>query len=91
LATHWERFSEQLLATGDQPIVEESRRDDFWGAKRNANGQLVGANVLGQLLVELREERKGPIADGLRVVEPLDIPEFLLYGEPIRSVQPAKM
>jgi ribA/ribD-fused uncharacterized protein len=34
LAQHWETFSRLLLATGDQPIVEDSRKDDFWGAKR---------------------------------------------------------
>lgn len=28
---HWSQFSELLLSTGDQPIVEDSRKDDFWG------------------------------------------------------------
>lgn len=82
LAQNWRSFSELLLSTGDVPIVEESRRDDFWGAKP-ADGMLVGMNVLGRLLVELREELKEPDHGYLRTVEPLLIPEFLLYGQPI--------
>ena len=56
LAQHWGRFSELLLSTGDRPIVERSRRDDFWGAKMppDDSGTLVGRNVLGRLLEELR-------------------------------------
>ena len=30
LAQNWEKFSELLGRTGDRPIVEESRKDDFW-------------------------------------------------------------
>ena len=30
LAQNWDKFSELLLDTGDMPIVELSRRDDFW-------------------------------------------------------------
>jgi ribA/ribD-fused uncharacterized protein len=44
-----------LRGTGERPIVEISNRDDFWGA-RPVDGTLVGRNVLGCLLMELREE-----------------------------------
>jgi ribA/ribD-fused uncharacterized protein len=54
LAQNWEKFGELLLSTGDQMIVEESKRDDFWGAKPQADGTLIGTNVLGRLLQELR-------------------------------------
>ena len=48
-------FGEALLATGDRPIVEISKKDQFWGCLRNGD-TLVGQNILGKLLTELREE-----------------------------------
>src|ERR1039458_6253647 len=32
LVQNWEKFTALLLTTGEKPIVEDSRRDDFWGA-----------------------------------------------------------
>ena len=87
LATNWNKFSDLLLATGDNPIVEESRRDDFWGAKVRGDGILVGANALGRLLMELREELRGASCERLRRVEPPNWGDFLLYGKPIRAVE----
>lgn len=86
LAMHWPEFGGLLLATGDKPIVEDSRRDDFWGALRQEEGTLVGMNVLGRLLMELREELKSPGKEALRVVAPPPIPDFLLFGQPIEQV-----
>ena len=90
LANHWTEFSRLLLATHDKPIVEQSAKDDFWGAKVVDPGTLKGQNVLGRLLMELREEVKEAIkqdkTDGLRRVEPLEIENFFLYGEPILAV-----
>jgi type I restriction enzyme S subunit len=85
LAQNWEKFSELLLRTGDRPIVEESRRDDFWGAKPVGEETLVGMNVLGRLLMELREAVKSQGREAFRTVEPPDIPEFLLFGRPIEA------
>lgn len=70
LACNWPKFRDLLLATGDCPIVEESRKDDFWGAKPHSHGVLVGVNVLGRLLMELREELRGACCEALRRVEP---------------------
>ena len=89
LAQNWREFSRLLLATGDRPIVEQSRKDDFWGAKVADDGTLVGMNVLGRLLMELREQLKGDEAESLRFIEPLAISEFLLFGQPIEAVQAA--
>jgi type I restriction enzyme S subunit len=86
LAQNWAAFSKLLLATGDRPIVEESRRDDFWGAKAVDKSTLVGTNVLGRLLMELRETVKAEERDALRRVEPLPIRDFLLDGRPIETV-----
>ena len=85
LAQNWDSFGRLLLSTGDSPIVEDSRKDAFWGAKRADEG-LIGTNALGRLLMELREELKEPDQDRLKVVEPPPIPNFLLYGQPIAQV-----
>ena len=72
LAQHWGRFSELLLSTGYRPIVERSRRDDFWGAKIHQDDPetLVGRNVLGRLLDDLRAKvRETP--DAVREMPPL--------------------
>lgn len=84
LANNWNSFSALLLKTGERPIVEESRKDDFWGAKVVEDGDtLVGMNVLGRLLMELREQVKQQGRDAALDVAPPDIPQFLLFGRPI--------
>ena len=84
LANNWNTFSALLLRTGERPIVEESRKDDFWGAKAIDDGDtLVGMNVLGRLLMELREQVKPQGRDAALDIAPPDIPQFLLFGQPI--------
>ncbi len=84
LASHWSQFSALLLSTGDMAIVEDSRKDDFWGAMPSDASTLVGMNVLGRLLMELREEIKQ--GTELRRVELPAIPDLLLFGEVMGSV-----
>lgn len=60
LAQNWQKFGDLLLATSDRSIVEESPKDDFWGAKAVDDETLVGVNALGRLLMELREELRSP-------------------------------
>ena len=79
LAQNWDAFSELLLETADFPIVEQSKRDDFWGAKPVDKDILTGVNALGRLLMELREQVKDNPSKPLHV-DPLPIPNFLLYG-----------
>ena len=86
LAQNWDKFSELLLETGDMPIVEHSRRDDFWGAKPVDDHVLVGINVLGRLLMELRERVKLEPRELLLRVEPLSSPDFLLYERQIEPI-----
>lgn len=86
LTQNWNTFSKLLLDTGDNPIVEQSRKDDFWGAKVLDDRTLVGRNVLGRLLMELREAVKNNEKDSMLCVEPLTIPDFLLYGRPIQKI-----
>ena len=86
LAQNWDRFGNLLQSTGDKPIVEDSHKYRFWGAVPDGEFTLRGANVLGQLLMELRDQlRAAP--DSLEIVEPLEIPDFLLLGEQIGSVR----
>lgn len=86
LIMHWPEFSKLLLSTDDKPIVEDSRNDVFWGAKPQDDSTLVGMNVLGRLLMELREELKGPDKDLLRVLESPPIRNFILLGNPIQRI-----
>ena len=83
LAQNWERFGELLRSTGERPIIEESKRDAFWGAKPTDATTLAGRNVLGRLLMELRDQLRGPDAEALRTVQPLPLPDFLFLGQPI--------
>lgn len=88
LAQNYAEFGRLLLATRDRPIVEQSRKDDYWGAKLadEAGDTLIGQNVLGRLLMELREKLKDDTDGMLKTVTPLGIPDFLLLGKPIETV-----
>jgi putative DNA methylase len=87
LAQNYSTFSRLLLSTGECPIVEESRKDGFWGAKPVDGGRLVGMNVLGRLLMELRKELREFGRSHLQEILPLNIPEFLLFDQPIEPIQ----
>jgi ribA/ribD-fused uncharacterized protein len=83
------KFGKALAETEGAEIVEKKvRRTDFWGAKVQEDGTLQGLNVLGRLLMELREEFlvNGPP----KLVKPLSIPRFELYGEPIEDIMSAQ-
>ena len=88
LAQNYAEFGRLLLATRDRPIVEQSRKDDYWGAKLadEAGDTLIGQNVLGRLLMELREKLKDDTDGMLKIVPPLGIPDFLLLGKQIETV-----
>ncbi|OTG73063.1 hypothetical protein B9T38_05460 [Acinetobacter sp. ANC 4218] len=85
LLNNYDKFSKILLASENKIIVEESRRDNFWGAKKLDNDRLIGINVLGRILIELREELKNNTL--LEILGPIDVPEFYLYGEPIQPIK----
>lgn len=88
LASNWDTFGGLLLSTDDRAIVEESNKDPFWGAIPEPNDELVGENVLGRLLMELREQlRKHP--EQLRELRPPAIPSFLLLGKPVPTITAA--
>lgn len=87
LVCSFDRFAGLLLATGDKSIVEDSARDTFWGARPSGDERLEGQNVLGRLLMELRENvRHGMIHRPMRL-EPMTIADFVLLQKPIGLLQ----
>lgn len=86
LAQHYADFGELLLSTGDRDIVEQSSKDDYWGAHVKPDALLVGQNVLGRLLMELRTRLQSDESHALKVVEPLSLPDFLILGREIQTV-----
>lgn len=87
LAENYTEFRDLLLSTGQGHIVEQSSKDTFWGARTIGEDALVGENVLGRLLMELREDVRIDDIQSLRVVRPLSIPDFNLLGRPIEVVR----
>ena len=45
----------QLMDTGDQELIEDSPVDYYWGCGKDGTGK----NMLGKILMEIREELKG--------------------------------
>jgi ribA/ribD-fused uncharacterized protein len=87
LSQNWSRFGAVLDKTQENPIVEESTKDDFWGAKPQGDGILVGRNVLGRLLMELRQQYREVQSGQVHELQYPTIPHFLLFGRPLDSVE----
>lgn len=88
LLQNWDEFGGLLWMTGKRPIVEESRKDTFWGTKSTDDGTLVGSNVLGKLLMDLRSRYLSD-RESLKVVGPPRIENFRLIGEEIGTLNQA--
>lgn len=88
LAQNWQRFGAILRTTGDMPIVEESTKDEFWGAKPQQNGTLIGMNVLGRLLMELRQQYQEIESGNRQFIEYPEVSHFFLLGKPLEPTQP---
>ncbi len=87
LHAHWDKFSTLLIATGDLPIIEESHKDRFWGAVAipGSENQLAGENMLGSLLVRLRDQIN---AGDQPVINELPVSGMLIFGSPPVLVEP---
>jgi|SRR5271166_4969569 len=46
---------DQLMATGTEELIEDSQVDWYWGIGKDGTGK----NMLGKLLMKIREELKG--------------------------------
>ena len=84
LAQHFNKFSKILLQSGNQPIVEWSHKDQFWGATGgkydNPPITLTGHNHLGNLLMQLRELLQHAPNNTLLHIPPAPVSNFLLHG-----------
>lgn len=88
LAQNFMKFGKLLEETHPKQIVEDSRKDRFWGAVREKDDDntLIGVNALGRLLMELRQKYMSEKRYDLLVVEPLQINNFKLFGEEIQRI-----
>lgn len=87
LLQNWTKFSKLLTETGDRPIVEQSRKDRFWGAVPIDHDALEGHNVLGRLLMELRELSSSTAsAAEISPLAPVGIQDFNLMGRSIEAL-----
>lgn len=88
LAQNFLTFGQLLESTCEKSIVEESSKDAFWGAivDKKDSSILVGVNALGRLLMKLRQEYNSANRYDLLFVEPLNIPNFVLFDEQIQAV-----
>ncbi|EEJ5117841.1 NADAR family protein [Salmonella enterica] len=86
LCQNWEKFSTLLLSTGDKPIVEYSEKDQFWGAKSIGNHTYSGMNVLGRILMLLRDTCEHRGQQAFTVIPPPKLVDFYMFGEPIQNV-----
>jgi type I restriction enzyme S subunit len=86
LLNNFNTFGKLLMTTGNKYIVEESRRDDFWGTKLQSDGTLVGANILGRLLMELREQYVKIDAKAV-ILKPLNVKDFKLLDNDIPIIR----
>jgi hypothetical protein len=91
LAQHPRRMAALVRWSGTGPIVEQSRKDRFWGAVEEPDGVFRGDNMLGQLWTEFREEVRAKFDAGqeasLLKVDPPAVPDFKLLGHDIGVVQ----
>lgn len=88
LAQNYETFGMLLQSTKEAQIVEQSYKDAYWGANPDPinKNHLIGQNVLGRLLMELREHLITDTAKQLKKVPPLKIVDFSLFGNAITTI-----
>lgn len=86
LSQNWTKFSALLKSTGDKAIIEYSVKDQFWGAQKDAEGQLVGTNALGRLLMDIRQKYILNDHQPECVSPPVNITGFMLFGYEIETV-----
>lgn len=88
IACNYASIKNLFLSTGENIIVEKSFKDTFWGAIPSKNNQdiLVGYNVLGRLLTELRDECVEDKKEAMKTVNPLTLQDFSLFGSSIKTI-----
>lgn len=89
LIQDWDNFSFLLRKTTGKQIVEFSCKDTDWGTVPYGKNLLRGRNILGRLLMELRDTF---VLTGNKpqFVPPLNISSFQLFGINIGRVYPSE-
>ena len=85
LVNNWYTFGSLLKSTCPKIIVENSNKDAFWGAKL-IDCYFEGANVLGRLLMELREQYLAIETKKFITIKPPQIDNFKLIKRIITPV-----
>lgn len=89
LIQNWDDLAPLLLKTKGCQIVEYSTKDAIWGAMPYGYDKLKGKNILGRLLMDIRD--KYIITNTKpKFIPPLQISSFQLYGVNIGRVYPAE-
>ena len=87
LAQNFITFGYILDSTNNFYLVENSNKDNFWGAIPNEDFTVfTGQNALGRLLMKLREEYRGAYKYSLLLVSSPDIDNFKLCGKAIGDI-----
>ena len=88
LAQNFISFGQLLESTFDKSIVEDSSKDDFWGAITDKENPvfLKGVNALGRLLMQLRQLYNSPNRFSLLYVNVPSIVNFSLLGNSIQPI-----
>jgi len=86
LAQNFMTFGLLLESTNNKPIVEDSKREPFWGAIKSNEGNLIGLNILGRLLMELREYYSSETRYQLLFVPTPQIDNFKMLDQEISVV-----
>ena len=88
LKCNWQSFSTLLLSTADRKIVEESHKDKFWGTVSEDAQVLAGKNILGKLLMKIREEIRDEKLSNSQDIKFKRISNLMLFGEDANSLTP---
>lgn len=87
IAQNFNSFGSVLNETGLKNIVENSSNDNFWGAIPDADAKIYrGKNALGRLLMDLRQTFYSINKFSLLIIEPPNIPNFLLLDKRITII-----
>lgn len=87
LAQNFITFGYILDSTKNLNIVENSAKDNFWGAIPNEdNSVFTGQNALGRLLMQLREEYRSQDKYSLLIVKVPEIDYFKIFDQEITNI-----
>lgn len=86
LLYNWNKMGKLLSKTNKKEIIELSSKDDFWGAYLNGE-YAEGYNILGKLLMQLREDYCNNIDKHYIYLKAPNIPNFKLYGKDLGDLR----